>query len=193
MFQLLSNLFFLQNLLSKIVALFLPPILIHNLGKYLAIKKAFYLTGLENLQGDYVEFGVFTGSSMACAIQVARHTGVKYAHRFVNFWGFDSFAGFGELSEKNKHPFYTDLNFKTDENSVRKRLNKLVKAGQTVKLIPGHFSKTCDNVFPEEYGIRKAAIIMMDNDTFAAAKTCFKFCETLIQEGTIFIIDDYFS
>ena len=46
----------------------------HNLGKYHALKKAFYLTALENLHEDYLEFGVFTGGSFVFATKAHRTT-----------------------------------------------------------------------------------------------------------------------
>lgn len=193
MFQLLSKLYFLQNLLGKLVSLW-PPVLTHNLGKYLALKKAFYLTSLENLQGDYLEFGTFTGSSFACALQCAKRPGLKEAHTEMKFFGFDSFEGFGELDEGDKHPFYTDINFKTDYKSVQKRLQNVAgKRKNNIKLIKGFFDKTCKGVDPKSYGIDQAAIILIDNDTFSAALDCLNFCTPLIQEGTILIIDDAFS
>jgi O-methyltransferase len=62
-----------------------------------------------------------------------------------------------------------------------------------VSLIKGYFNKTCDGIAPKTYGIDKALIVMIDCDTLVAAKSCFDFCTPLIQEGTIFILDDYFS
>ena len=193
MFRIIARLHFLQNLLGKFVAQLIPPFLVHNLGKYFAIKKAFYLTGLDGVEGDYIEFGVFTGSSMACAIQCARATRVEYAHRQVNFFGFDSFSGFGKLDKKDEHPLYEDLRFDADASKVEARLRKLVKPHQGLKLVPGFFDETCAKAAPATYGIDKAAVIMIDCDTFGAAATCLRFCESTIQEGTILILDDFFS
>ena len=109
-FQLLSKLSFLQNLLSLILSV-IPPPLIHNFSKYGAIKKALYLTGLDGTKGDYIEFGVFTGSSFSCALQCANKI---ESHNSMQFIGFDSFDGFGEVSDKDKHPFFTKNNFQTN-------------------------------------------------------------------------------
>jgi len=133
-FNFISRLYFLQNMLGCIVASVIPPFFVHNLAKYFAIKKAFYLSDIENIEGDYLEFGVFTGSSMACAIQCARNSRVGKAGT-INFFGFDSFCGFGDLPEGDKHPFYTNINFKTEYASVSKRLNKIAKRNQKVFLL----------------------------------------------------------
>jgi O-methyltransferase len=192
MFQFLSKLYFLQNVLSLLVSL-ISPVLVHNLGKYFALKKAFYLTALEDLQGDYLEFGVFTGSSFVCALNCSKRSGIKNAHRQMRFFGFDSFEGFGELPEFDQHPFYKDLNFETSYQSVNKRLLKAAGSRRgDVVLVKGFFDDTL-NQGPQKYGINKASIILIDNDTHSAALDCLSFCTQIVQEGTILIADDSFS
>ena len=121
MFKALSQAIFLQNILAKLIAWF-PGVADHNVGKYFALKRAFFLTSLEGLEGDYLEFGVFTGSSLGAAIEFSKRPMVP-PQRPMSFFGFDSFRGFGKLDEKeSEHPFYRDQNFETDVNLVAKRL-----------------------------------------------------------------------
>jgi len=189
MFQFLSKLYYLQNILSLIVSK-ISPVLIHNLGKYFAIKKAFYLTSLEELDGDYLEFGVFTGSSFVCALNCTRNAKNRGQ---INFFGFDSFEGFGELEKEDEHPFYKDLNFKTDYNSVLRRVKKASGARKNnVHLIKGFFNVSLIDG-PTSFGINKAAVVLIDNDTYSAALDCLNFITSIIQEGTILIADDSFS
>jgi O-methyltransferase len=192
MFQFLSKLYFLQNVLSVFISS-ISPVLLHNLGKYFALKKAFYLTALENLEGDYLEFGVFTGSSFACALQCSKRPGIKDAHKRMRFFGFDSFEGFGDLSEIDQHPFYKDLNFRTNYENVNRRLIKTAGNRRTnVVLTKGFFNETLHQG-PQKYGIKKASVILIDNDTYSAALDCLIFCTEIVQEGTIIIADDSFS
>lgn len=112
----------------------------------------------------------------------------------MKFYGFDSFEGFGELDEKDAHPFYVDLNFKTDFEVVKKRLKKVAgKRKKDVNLIQGFFNETCVDATKKEYGLTKASVILIDNDTYSAAMDCFAFCTSLLQHGTIIILDDAFS
>jgi O-methyltransferase len=192
MFQFLSKLYALQNLLSVFVSS-ISPVFVHNLGKYLALKKAFYLTGLEGLQGDYLEFGVFTGSSFVCALNCSRRSGIRHAHRKMRFFGFDSFQGFGELAEIDQHPFYKDINFETSYNSVSKRILRAAGARRNnVILTEGFFNETLRQG-PDRYGIEKVSIVLIDNDTYSAALDCLTFCTDVMQEGAILIADDSFS
>lgn len=191
MFQLIARLSFLQDIVAMFANL-IPPILIHNFGKYIALKKAFYLAALEGTQGDYVEFGVFVGSSFGFALRAARARGLPKAGT-SRFYGFDSFEGFGDLPEKDQHPFFTNINFKTDFHRVKRRLERTAHGSQSVHLIKGFFNMTLSDKSPKEYGIAQAAVILIDCDTFTGALACFDFVTSTLQEGTLLVIDDFFS
>ena len=136
-----SRAFFLQDLVAKFVGL-LPPVIAFNLAKYDALKKAFYLTSLEGVQGDYLEFGVYTGSSLSAAINYTKKSFLP-RDRPMRYFGFDSFQGFGNLLEEEKnHPFFKDTNFTTSEEMVRKRVSRKVSDKSRVQLIPGFYEQT---------------------------------------------------
>ena len=46
---------------------------------------------------------------------------------------------------------------------------------------------------PQKYNINKARIIFIDLDLFEPSRDALYFCKELIQEGTIIILDDFFS
>jgi len=56
-FGFLSELDFLQNITSSLLS-GLNPAIVHNLEKYLALNKVHYLSAIEEIEGDYIEFGV---------------------------------------------------------------------------------------------------------------------------------------
>jgi len=190
-FGILSKLNFLQDWASSLIASCNPAI-IHNLEKYHALKKVHYLSAIEGVQGDYLEFGVFTGSSFCHSIRCCR-----YSSRFnselhsTKFYGFDSFAGFGNLSESDKHPFFTDENFATSLHAVNERAKAAAK-GLQYQLVPGFFSDSLKSG-PSSLGIKKSRIIFIDSDTYSSASEALAFCGPTLQEGTFIILDDYFS
>ena len=51
-FGILGNIELFQNFTSNIISK-LNPAVIHNVGKYLALKKAFYLYAIDSVEGDY--------------------------------------------------------------------------------------------------------------------------------------------
>lgn len=190
-FGILSKLDFLQDWLSSLMAS-VNPAVVHNIEKYHALKKVHYLSSIEELTEDYLEFGVFTGSSFCHSMRCCRSLKkISPDYDRMKFFGFDSFSGFGELDEKDKHPFYTDTNFATDYDRVQRRSQRAAK-GLTFQLVKGFFSDSLKEG-PESFGISKARIIFLDSDTFSSADEALRFCDSITQVGTFLILDDYFS
>ena len=189
-FGFISRLTFLQTWASWLVAM-IPPAVAHNIGKYQVLNKVHYLTAVDNTPGDYLEFGVFQGSSFCHSVRCVK----KYA-RFnsdmldTKFYGFDSFGGFGDLSQEEQHSFFVDDNFTTSLESTEKRVRK-VAGDLFFRLVPGFFETSLAEG-PGQFGIQKAKIIMIDCDTYSAASTALDFCRPIVQQGTIFVLDDYF-
>lgn len=190
-FGILGKLEFLQVLASKLIA-GVNPAVIHNVEKYSILKKVHYLTAVEHLEGDYLEFGVFTGSSFTHSIRCTRsmekiYPGIKEC----KFIGFDSFEGFGSLDEDDEHPFYTDENFETSFTSVSKRV--LSAAGKyKFELKKGFFEQSL-RAGASAHGIEKVRVVFMDSDTYGSAKCAFDYISPVMQEGAYIVLDDYFS
>ena len=190
-FGFLSKLNFLQDFASLIIAR-INPAIVHNIEKYMAIKKVHYLSAIEDIEGDYIEFGVFTGSSFCHSIRcVKKLVSINSSILSTKFYGFDSFEGFGELIAEDNHPFYEDTNFEASYDQVNNRVKKVSK-GIDYRLIKGFFSETLKEG-AKLYGIEKSRIIFIDSDTYSSAIEALLFVLPTIQEGTYIILDDYFS
>ena len=176
---------------ARFIAL-ISPIIEHNFSKYIALKKAFYLTALEKVNGDYLEFGVFTGGALVFSTRVNRKLSWISGKMTTNFFGFDSFEGFGSAASHDDHPFYTDDTFAVNFQKVERNIKKQTK-GSNVRLIKGFFNDTLIDHSPESYGISKARVIFIDCDLMEPALLALRFCAPLLQEGTILLLDDYFS
>ena len=175
-FLLLQEAYILVSSLSS-------PSIIHNVEKHKILKKFLFYKKIEGLEGDYLEFGVYEGTSIKAAATYWKKIGTSP----MKFYGFDSFQGM--KPEKNdEHPFYTSFDFSTDYKIIKKRFSKL----REVVLVPGFFQKSLSKK-PSDYGIKKAAIVMIDCDLYSSSKYAFNFLRNLIQEGTILVIDDYFG
>ena len=184
-----GNLFF-QNFASWVTSK-IPCVVEHNLGKYHALKKAFYLTALEQLQGDYLEFGVFTGSSFVLAMRA--HKKLKYLGKLdTKFYGFDSFSGFGKVSKEDAHPFYLDDIFNIDAERVTRNIKKKSK-GLDVKIVEGFFEETIKDKHPSQFDMSAARIVFIDCDLKEPAQIVFSFIKPIIQQGMILVMDDFYS
>ncbi len=186
----LKNNLVLQNLAAEIYS-FTPCFVEHNLGKYSAIKKAFFLTALEHLEGDYLEFGVFTGSSFVYSMRIYRKLkGVSGLP--CRFFGFDSFQGFGDVQSFDVHPFYINDTFKVDSKLTIANIEKH-RGNLETHIIHGYFQDTIKDRPAESLGIKKARIIFIDCDLKESTGLALDFVRSSLQVGTILIMDDFFS
>lgn len=192
MFGIFSKAFLLQDLVSFFISA-LNPAIIHNLEKYWAIKKTVYLNTLEHQNGDYLEFGVYTGSSFCHAIRCFKKLEkLNPKQKNTRFFGFDSFEGFGDLEQIDNHPFYIDQNFSTSFEKVNRRVKKTIKKWARFKLIKGYFEKTLSKG-PSQYQINEVRIAFIDSDTYSSSHLAFDFLSKVVRPGTHIIMDDFFS
>ncbi len=190
-FGFLSRLEFLQDWASSLIA-GINPAAVHNIEKYHSLKKVHYLSAIEDVEGDYLEFGVFTGSSFCHSIRCCRKLArLNPKILKTRFFGFDSFAGFGTLADDEKHPFYTDENFSTSRPQVDRRVGGVAR-GITYRLVPGFFSDSL-KAGPGYYGIDKSRIVFIDSDTYSSASEALSFCLPTVQQGTFVVLDDHYS
>ena len=181
---------FFQNLVAGIYSR-VPAMVEHNLGKYLALKKAMYLTALEHLEGDYLEFGVFTGSSFVFAVKASRQM-QKISNAKIRYFGFDSFSGFGAVSESDEHPFYQDNTFSVDAEKVIRNIKRQTKGADST-IVPGFFEETLTQKSAHDYGIERARVVFIDCDLFDPALLALNFVHPILQSGAVLMMDDYYS
>ena len=178
MLSLISKLTTLHNIFSRFI-ISLPVFLTHNFSKYMNIKNAFYNLSLDQISGDCIEFGVFTGSSFKHAIRVD----AKYNKKSESiFYGLDSFEGFPDDS----HPYFNQENFK----SSYKRAKKIEKKFNNAQIIKGFFSDSLNNN-SELKNIKKIKFAYIDCDLYTSAIEPIKFLEKRLVIGSYLMIDDF--
>ena len=185
----IKNNLFIQNFMASIVS-FIPPYLEFSLAKYLAIKKAMFITAHDRTLGSYLEFGVFTGSSFNYAIKVNKKIEKIFGKSNCEFIGFDSFEGFGKINKEDENPRFKDHIFSVNEKKVLKNIEKCAK-GQKIRIVKGFYQDTLKNKTTLDLKIDKARVIMIDCDLKESTRLAFEFIKPSIQEGTIIIFDDY--
>jgi O-methyltransferase len=186
----IKNNLFIQNFFSSLVAL-IHPFLENTLSKYTAIKKAMFMNYHDNTFGDYLEFGVFTGSSFNFAMKINKKMeGIFNRKIETEFVGFDSFDGFGDIKPIDINPTFKSDFFKINKKKVFKNIKKNSK-NQKFRLIEGFYNQTLENKNTQDYGIDKSRIIMIDCDLKESTTLALNFSKPSLQEGTIIIFDDF--
>lgn len=175
------------------------------------IGKAAVFVVSEGLEGDYIEFGVYKGESLAKAyhtlrsvyereIVVARRQDPDRADRLEARWGsmrffaFDSFEGLPEL--RGPDTLTTDFRpgqFRSSIEDFWAHLRRRRVDPSKVVAVEGWFQDTLNEETRSQLEMRKAAIVHIDSDLYESAKLALDFAAPLLQDGTILVFDDWFN
>lgn len=190
--------YFIINLIIKILTK-IHPVVSHNIAKINFLKDSFFLLNLEQVEGDYVEFGVFDGTSLLSAYH-ANKVSSKKDNLTMNhdgpkrkFFGFDSFEdGFKIFDSSDKHPSWIDGNLISNYEKTIKRLKKELKEDD-FKLIKGFVETTCKNIHPSKYNINKTSLVLFDMDLGTPTLIGLEFIKETLVEGSIVAFDEYYA
>ena len=137
--------------------------------------------------GDYLEFGVSQGTSMACMHRVLNKLHLDNTRLF----GFDSFEGMPESAAVEDQGTWKPGQFASTIDETKEFLNKEHVDWHRTFLIKGWFENTLNKQTTSQYGIRKAGIIMVDCDIYSAAKTSLNYSLPLIKDHSVVFFDDW--
>jgi len=143
--------------------------------------------GEESL-GDYLEFGVYNGTSLITMHRVLEDLG--YGH--IRLFGFDSFEGLPITANTDDEGFWKPGSFKSDLEFTMQVLNSEKINLQRIFLTKGFFESTLTNKLRDKHKIAKASVIMIDCDMYRSAKVALEFCAPLIVDEAMVVFDDWF-
>lgn len=156
--------------------------------------KTFFADCIKKLQelkgkdvGDYLEFGVFNGSSMSSMYLTAKESGLHT----MGFFGFDAFQGLPSSAESEdqgvwKKGFYTCSFEKMQECLRRKNINP-----SEINWVQGWYEDTLNEKTIKKLKIKKIGIAFIDCDTYSSSKAVLDFLAPLITSPAIFCFDDW--
>jgi hypothetical protein len=139
--------------------------------------------------GDYLEFGVSHGSSLACMSRVVTERGLDR----VRLFGFDSFQGLPASAAEEDDGVWKPGDFHSSLNATRRILAGKGVNLDRVTLIDGWFSDTLTPELIAAHRIEKASVIMVDCDLYSSAREALDFCGPLIRDAAVVLFDDWHS
>jgi len=148
-----------------------------------------YLIGAQ-ISGDYLEFGVFQGTTF---IHGFRNLSPHFKQ--IRFFAFDSFEGLPEpkgidgLNEYSSH-FYRGQ-FSCNEEEFRKHLKRNGVDLKKVTIVKGWFEETLSVDKAREYGIGTIAAAWIDCDLYESTVPVLKFISPHLTQGSVIIFDDW--
>jgi O-methyltransferase len=177
-----------------------PPIideLIRRDPRWSTFLAAVEFVNYERVAGEIVEFGVFTGISLALLAKAYSFDPKGMTRRLV---GFDSFDGLP--SSLDEHARWSEGACRTNHS-----WHPLLPEGARVtpqatrdlfdvcelpapRLHAGRFEETAPPLFPSTY--RGVALVHVDCDLYESTKTALDAIAPALQDGTVLLFDDWF-
>lgn len=152
-----------------------------------------YVFGFVNfaeIDGDYMEFGVWKGGSLVSAYHISK--------RFENlnnmrFYAFDSFKGLPvkegvDASQKE----FNSGEYACSLENVKSNLYKTGVDLKRVEFIPGWFQDVLNDETRISLKIKKASVIYVDCDLYESARIVLDFVTPYVVDGTIIVFDDWY-
>src|SRR5262249_1947254 len=152
------------------------------------------------IEGDYLEFGVFQGDSFAAAYQTILHqrrlhsaflhkSAQASAHAQPRFFAFDSFAGLPQ-GPGARQTDYAPGSYACTENQFLRNIQRRGVDLNDVVVVPGLYDQTLTRETKERHGLRRAALVMIDCDLYESTVPVLNFLTDIVDQGTILIFHD---
>lgn len=144
------------------------------------------------VEGDYHEFGCFSGRTFRMALTEAR----RYELEQMHFVAYDSFEGLPPPSADAPPALscWEAGSMAMSEEEFRRLLEVHNVWREKVRILKGFFDRSLTPELQAEMlaSGRKIAIANVDCDLYESAIPVFRFIEPLLQEGSLVYLDDYF-
>lgn len=175
------------------------------LHKWNCLRTAISFCVANNIEGDYLEFGVFRGESFIYSYKTLieeferykRNNPSNLGHPFmmqkIRFFAFDSFTGLPETNDSGIPIHWSGKNaMSSPRNLFENNLRDAKIEMNDVIVSEGYYDKSLTAEFVTQNGLKKAAIINIDCDLYESTKEVLNYITPLIVDGTTLVFDDYF-
>jgi O-methyltransferase len=159
------------------------------------------------IPGDYLEFGCYSGWTLAHAFDQYQSTRKAVSDRLSpddrnafdrekpRFFAFDSFEGLPQPRNADHHPYLPKhwkgrgfaMSQQEFENAIRSRGVDM----DDVRVVRGWYQDTLVTETKERHKLSRASIVHIDCDYYESAIVALKFVTNLVGDGTVIIFDDY--
>ena len=159
----------------------------YNIDRDEFFLKCMRFIAFNQVKGDYLEFGCFSGVSFRFAYKYSKLEGLS-----MRLYAFDSFAGLPESKGIDVEPQWKAGCL---HQTVEDFENILKSAGirkSEYTLVPGYYSESLTEDTQEKLKIKKAALILVDCDLYESTVPVLNFILPYLQTGTIVALDDFY-
>ena len=152
------------------------------------IAQAFEFRKINNVQGDYFEFGTWRGKTFLHAHKMRR----RYGALDLKLRGFDSFEGL-PAHEGGADNVWHDGQFACSEEEFRTILKRGGVREEDYDLTKGFYNESLNAKADKKLENVKAAIVYIDCDLYESTRDVLNFIKKYLVNGSIVCFDDYFN
>jgi O-methyltransferase len=151
------------------------------------IAEAFEFQGINDVKGDYLEFGLWQGKTFTYAHRMKR----RYRRHDMLLWGFDSFQGLPPIDDGHDN-VWSPGEFACSESELRRILRRNGVTKDEYRLIAGYYEESLDDRAHRQLDGRTAAIVYIDCDLYQSTVHVLDFVARYLVNGSVVCFDDYY-
>jgi len=183
---------------------FVIPQQVNYTGPHGCLKTGASFISWNQIEGDYLEFGVWKGDSMVeayRAIHGERSQVEKYGssdpgfqHWLKNpprFFAFDSFEGLPQGAGERMVD-YQPGSYSASESLFRGNISSKGVDLNRVISVPGFYDKSLTADVKKKHNLKRAAMVMIDCDLYESTAPVMEFLTDIVGQGTILIFHDWY-
>lgn len=142
------------------------------------------------LEGDYLEFGVFRGKSFTAAFYFAQMKNLES----MRFYAFDAFQGLPEIKgvDAEGYEHFEEEQCYCDIDTFKKNISESGVDLNKVEIVPGWFDEVLNEETKKKLPLKKASVALIDCDLYESTVPVLNFITDYLQNGTVLIFDDWF-
>lgn len=151
------------------------------------LAQAFEFKKINEVPGDYFEFGLWRGKTFTYAHRLAR----RYNCNGMKLWGFDSFSGLPQIDDA-RDSVWSAGQFACSEGEFREILRRAGVAEKDYELVPGYYEQSLDDALHARLAGSHAAIVYIDCDLYVSTLQALNFLKRYLVNGSIVCFDDFY-
>jgi O-methyltransferase len=173
-------------------------------GGHGCLHTAASFTSWNQVDGDYLEFGVFRGESFSAAYRAiernrrtvaANVTRTPQLERWLarppRYFAFDSFEGLPD-GDAARQADYAPGAYACSEAQFRANVAADGVDLSRVVSVPGMYDRSLVPELKAKLGLTRAAMVMIDCDLYESTVPVLEFITSLVGQGTVLIFHDWF-
>jgi hypothetical protein len=152
------------------------------------LSHAFEFSHINDVRGDYFEFGLWRGKTFCHA----RRMKARYRLHNMRFWGFDSFQGLPEFSDE-KDSIWAPGQFACNVDEFHRIARRNGFQENEYELVQGYYNESLTPGLRQRMSGIQAAVVYVDCDLYESTRDVLFFLPPFLQDGTIVCFDDYYN